>query len=402
MGYGVLYKDLQSWWARINGKEDPNSKIDEANQIRKKFYALEDMSFELKEGDILGVIGRNGAGKTTLLKILSRITTPTKGTVYIKGRINSLLEVGTGFHQELTGRENIYLNGAIHGMSKREIDKKLQQIWEFSDIGDFLDTPVKRYSSGMYVRLGFSVAAYLESDILIVDEVLAVGDAKFQKKCIGKMEEVGKSGRTVIFVSHNTQTISRLCNRGILLEKGRLIRCGNIKEVVDSYTEAGVSTNSLYINDSDDNKDITITRIEVTGASGQLLNEVPYNELFDINVYYNVNRVVKNTKLTLRIETLDLFRVLESCDFDNDRSLLGKKDEGGYQATVRIPGKFLSPGMYKLTIESYNHDKQVLYENISNLTIMVTETGCIDLDVFGRNNRTGVVQPILHWETKKI
>ncbi len=227
ISHGTLYSDLQSWWARIRGKEDPNSIISTNQAVNistenPHILALNNISFEVKRGDVLGIIGRNGAGKSTLLKILSRITAPTKGVVKINGRIASLLEVGTGFHPELTGRENIILNGAILGMRNAEIIRKLDEIVAFSEIEKFLDTPVKRYSSGMYVRLAFAVAAHLEPEILIIDEVLAVGDAAFQKKCLGKMGEVAKGGRTVLFVSHNMNAIEQLCKSALLLDKGEL------------------------------------------------------------------------------------------------------------------------------------------------------------------------------------
>ncbi|MCM0594200.1 MAG: ABC transporter ATP-binding protein [Gloeotrichia echinulata DEX184] len=215
--------------------QNPKSQIQNSSE---EFWALKDVSFEIKQGDRVGIIGRNGAGKSTLLKILSRITEPTKGSIKIKGRVASLLEVGTGFHPELTGRENIYLNGAILGMSKEEIKRKFDEIVAFAEIEKFLDTPVKRYSSGMYVRLAFAVAAHLEPEILIVDEVLAVGDAQFQKKCLGKMEDVGKEGRTVLFVSHNMSTIQKLCSTGIFLQSGKILVQGITEKVVDSYLDA--------------------------------------------------------------------------------------------------------------------------------------------------------------------
>jgi len=241
IGYGTLKDDLKSWWARIRGKEDPNSIIGQQSRLdlkHKHFLALNGVSFEVKEGEAVGIIGRNGAGKSTLLKILSRITTPSRGAIKIKGRISSLLEVGTGFHPELTGRENIYLNGAILGMKKKEIDKKLDEIIGFAGIEEFIDTPVKRYSSGMYVRLAFSVAAHLDSDILILDEVLAVGDAEFQKKCLGKMDDVTKNqGRTILFVSHNMAAIKNLCSRGILLKDGKIEVDGSVDEAVSKYNK---------------------------------------------------------------------------------------------------------------------------------------------------------------------
>lgn len=238
INHGTLYRDIQSLIARRKGKADPHEKIgfSEKESSSKQFFALENVSFEVNQGDRVGIIGRNGAGKSTLLKILSRITEPTDGIIKIKGRVASLLEVGAGFHQELTGRENVYLNGAILGLKKREIDKKFDEIVEFSEIGKFIDTPVKRYSSGMYVRLAFAVAAHLESEILLADEVLAVGDAKFQKKCLGKMEDVSlHQGRTVLFVSHNMGSVSALCNRGMYLKDGHLETYSTIDEVIAAY-----------------------------------------------------------------------------------------------------------------------------------------------------------------------
>jgi lipopolysaccharide transport system ATP-binding protein len=243
IGHGTLTRDLQSWWARARGKEDPNSKImpmlaGQEKQIEgDRFWALSGINLEVKEGEILGIIGKNGAGKSTLLKILSRVTAPTKGQVKIKGRIASLLEVGTGFHPELTGRENIFMNGAILGMSKQEIRSKLDEIIDFSGVEKFIDTPVKRYSSGMYVRLAFAVAAHLEPEILVIDEVLAVGDAEFQKKCLGKMGEVSRAGRTVLFVSHNMAAINSLCQEGIFLMNGTIQIKGEISYIIDTYTK---------------------------------------------------------------------------------------------------------------------------------------------------------------------
>lgn len=239
ISHGTLSHDLQSWWARMRGKEDPNSLISahhNADAEKESFLALKDVSFEIKQGDRVGIIGKNGAGKSTLLKILSKITSPTSGQIKIKGRIAALLEVGTGFHQELTGRENIYLNGAILGMSRKEIDHKLDEIVDFAGIEKHIDTPVKRYSSGMNVRLGFAVAAHLEPEILIVDEVLAVGDAEFQKKALGKMEAVSKGeGRTILFVSHNMAAVQQLCQKGIILSNGQLLYTGTATESVDKY-----------------------------------------------------------------------------------------------------------------------------------------------------------------------
>lgn len=241
INHGTLYRDLQSWWAKARGNPDPNAALGGAwshSHSRVEgdlFRALDDVSFEVRRGEILGVIGGNGAGKSTLLKVLSRITAPTSGSIGLSGRVASLLEVGTGFHPELTGRENVYLNGAILGMSRREISKKFDEIVDFAEISQFIDTPVKRYSSGMYVRLAFSVAAHLESEILLVDEVLAVGDISFQKKCLGKMGDIGSSGRTILFVSHNMAAVENLCTKALVLKDGRVDFQGEVKEGIQHY-----------------------------------------------------------------------------------------------------------------------------------------------------------------------
>jgi len=242
IGTGTISRDLERWWAKLRGKEDPFLRIGETNDRTAKgnsniVWSLKDISFDINQGDAVGIIGRNGAGKSTLLKILSRVTSPTTGSIKVKGRIASLLEVGTGFHPELTGRENIFLNGAILGMRKVEIKKHFDAIVDFAGIERYIDTPVKKYSSGMYVRLAFAVAAHLESEILIVDEVLAVGDAEFQKKCLGKMGEISKGeGRTVLFVSHQMESIKSLCNKGLLLHHGQMVFQGEVNEVITKYS----------------------------------------------------------------------------------------------------------------------------------------------------------------------
>lgn len=245
IGTGTLSQDLNRWWANIRGKEDPFLKIGDTNDRTQKgdsrfVWALRDINFKVEQGDVVGIVGKNGAGKSTLLKILSRVTSPTTGDIKIKGRIASLLEVGTGFHPEMTGRENIFMNGSIMGMTKAEIRSKFDEIVDFAGIAKYVDTPVKRYSSGMMVRLGFAIAAHLEPEILVVDEVLAVGDAEFQKKAIGKMQDVSKGkGRTVLFVSHNMAAVKSLCQRGILLENGQLAFQGNIDDTLRHYLNSG-------------------------------------------------------------------------------------------------------------------------------------------------------------------
>ena len=236
----TLNAELQSWWARVRGKEDPNLKLGQASDGRKVINALDGINLEIKKGEAVGIIGSNGAGKSTLLKILARVTAPTEGDVWINGRISSMLEVGTGFHGELTGRENIYMNGAILGMSKKEVDDKIESIIDFSECREFIDTPVKRYSSGMYVKLAFAVAAHLDSEILIMDEVLAVGDVKFQKKCLGKMGDVAvNEQKTIFYVSHNMATIRNLCTRCIVLQKGQVVFDGDVEKGISVYMDLG-------------------------------------------------------------------------------------------------------------------------------------------------------------------
>lgn len=241
LGYGTLRHDLQSWWAGRRGRSDPNAKLHSGRSRREgagsegRFWALTDVSFDVERGDVVGIVGANGAGKSTLLKIMSRVTCPTNGTIRLRGRLASLLEVGTGFHPELTGRENVFLNGVILGMTRSEVQRKFDEIVCFSGLERFIDTPVKRFSSGMYVRLAFSVAAHLEPEILVVDEVLAVGDAEFQKRCLGKLQTVARDGRTVIFVSHNVASVAALCRKGLWLDAGRLRLSGPVEEVLDRY-----------------------------------------------------------------------------------------------------------------------------------------------------------------------
>lgn len=244
IGGGTLKGDLQSWWAIKHGREDPNSMIGTKTVDGKKFLALDGVSFDVYPGETLGIIGHNGAGKSTLLKLISRVTAPTAGTISYDGRITSMLEVGTGFHPELTGRENIFMNGAILGMTKAEVEKKLDEIIDFAEIREFVDTPVKRYSSGMYVKLAFSVAAHLDSEIMVMDEVLAVGDVNFQKKCLGKMKDVAnEKGRTILYVSHNMATIRQLCDRCIVLDHGKVVHDGNVDDAIKCYMQDMVEMN---------------------------------------------------------------------------------------------------------------------------------------------------------------
>ncbi len=280
VGTGTLSHDLNRFWAQIRGKEDPYLKIGEENDRStagnsEYVWSLRDINFEIEQGDAVGIIGRNGAGKSTLLKLLSKVTKPTTGTIYTKGRIASLLEVGTGFHPEMTGRENVFLNGAILGMTRKEITRKFDEIVDFSGVERYIDTPVKRYSSGMYVRLAFAVAAHLESEILIVDEVLAVGDAEFQKKCLGKMGDVSKGeGRTILFVSHNLSAVRELCNSGILLENGRLVHNGRIESCIAEYQKNNNQLSRYNSRDSNkvfENQNIKIISFSASPEIGGLI-----------------------------------------------------------------------------------------------------------------------------------
>ena len=249
IGGGTLRGDLQSWWARVRKKEDPNLLIGtDLSNIGDEFYALDGISFSVDKGEAIGIIGHNGAGKSTLLKLLSRVTAPTEGEIRIKGRIASMLEVGTGFHPELTGRENIYMNGAILGMSRKEVDSKIEEIIDFSECRQFIDTPVKRYSSGMYVKLAFAVAAHLDAEIMVMDEVLAVGDMKFQKKCLGKMGDEAQGGKTVLYVSHNMSTIRQLCTRCVVLKHGKIIFDGDVNSAINLYLEESQGELKPYYN----------------------------------------------------------------------------------------------------------------------------------------------------------
>ena len=310
IGGGTLQGDLQSWWARIRGKEDPNSKIGEDPTAKNgTFMALKGISFEVKKGERLGIIGGNGAGKSTTLKILSRVTAPTEGTVYINGRISSMLEVGTGFHPELTGRENIYLNGAILGMTKEEVDRKMEDIIEFSECRQFIDTPVKRYSSGMYVKLAFSVAAHLDSEILIMDEVLAVGDMKFQQKCLKKMREVAENeGRTVLYVSHNMNTIRQLCDRCIVLEKGKIIYNGAVEEAIQIYLGSKMNSES-YIELASLKRDPEFSNHPITMQSLEAINNL--KAIYDVGSFihlqlnYKSLQDVKNAFLRVIVKTVE-------------------------------------------------------------------------------------------------
>jgi lipopolysaccharide transport system ATP-binding protein len=354
IGTGSISHDLNRWWHTVRGKEDPYLKIGETNDRSKKgeseyVWSLKDINFEIEQGDAVGIIGRNGAGKSTLLKILSRVTGPTTGSLKVKGRIASLLEVGTGFHPELSGRENIFLNGAILGMRKQEIQRKFDEIVDFSGVERYIDTPVKRYSSGMYVRLAFAVAAHLESEILIVDEVLAVGDAEFQKKCLGKMNDVSKGeGRTVLFVSHNMAAVKALCVKGIVLSNGANIFNGPISEAVSSYQNTGNTVVSFEhkgeIEQAPGNKDIRILKFEVLALEGKIIT---ISSGFSFKVTFFNNKENINLDTTFELRTLDDIAIFHHGTFI---SIEKNSKKGIYTVEGKVPAHLLNSGIYKFKL----------------------------------------------------
>jgi lipopolysaccharide transport system ATP-binding protein len=370
-------------------------------------WALNDVSFEIKSGETVGIIGSNGAGKSTLLKILSRITQPTRGTAFVNGRVSSLLEVGTGFHPDLTGRENVYLNGAILGMSRREIDRKFDDIVDFSDVGKFIDTPVKRYSSGMGLRLAFSVAAHLEPEILMVDEVLAVGDIRFQKKCLGKMGEVAKAGRTVLYVAHNMPAISRLCQRAILMGNGRVVQDGPVHEVISTYLNSGLGTSAIREwqdpRRAPGGEVVRIRSVRVADEEGVVSDSVDIRRPLRIDMEYDV--------LKPGYVLLPHFHLNNEegvCAFglhDLDPEWRGRKRPvGRYVSTVWLPGNMLAEGMLfvdanMITLEPFIFQFQCR----STIAFLVTDS------LEGNSARgdwtghmPGVVRPMLKWTTRSL
>jgi lipopolysaccharide transport system ATP-binding protein len=372
VGTGTLASDISRWWQTVRGKEDPFLKIGEENNRTTKgasefVWALKDLSFEVKQGEVLGVIGRNGAGKSTLLKILSRTTTPTTGSVKVKGRIASLLEVGTGFHPELTGRENIFLNGAILGMNKAEIKSKFDEIVDFAGVERYIDTPVKRYSSGMYVRLAFGVAAHLEPEILIVDEVLAVGDAEFQRKCLGKMKDVSeKDGRTVLFVSHDMSAIRRLCNNVLYLANGKMEDYGPGKDIIEKYLGSSQVDESSYLCAEEvPGKEVYFKEIYFSDEEGKPKADF----LIDEEIYLNIR--IKWNELQLENTSI----IIGFLDFYKRKifSSLTPVD-GEENVRLRIEPKHFTRGryslqaiIYKLGVKQYDVLEDVCSFNIIDI-----------------------------------
>ncbi|GEN68901.1 ABC transporter ATP-binding protein [Chryseobacterium rhizosphaerae] len=396
VGTGTLSHDLNRFWHKVRGKEDPYLKIGEANDRTTKgeseyVWSLRDINFEIEQGDAVGIIGRNGAGKSTLLKLLSKVTKPTTGKIYTNGRIASLLEVGTGFHPEMTGRENVFLNGAILGMTRKEIKSKFDEIVDFSGVERYIDTPVKRYSSGMYVRLAFAVAAHLESEILIVDEVLAVGDADFQKKCLGKMGDVTKGeGRTVLFVSHNILAVKKLCNKGIILENGQLAFDGNIDKAIKVYNSESLNRDTFMKweeNDAPGNSLAKILSIKAFCGS----NEFNINE--DITLEFDFINFVPGQKLNISFSvfTEDEIYVLSSPNIYRPEYSAGK-----HTSYCTIPKDLLNSGVYYISVLLVGENFTIITELDKIIRLELKDVLEGRSDYMGRWN--GVVRPKLEWK----
>jgi len=398
VGAGTISDDLKRWWYKIRGKSDPFLKIGESNDRASKgksdyVWALKNINFQVKRGEVIGVIGKNGAGKSTLLKILSKVTGPSTGSIKSKGRIASLLEVGTGFHPEMTGRENIYLNGAILGMTRKEIGSKIDEIILFSGCERYIDTPTKRYSSGMKVRLAFAVAAHLEPDILIVDEVLAVGDAEFQKKAIGKMQDISKGqGRTVLFVSHDMSSISRLCPKSILLKNGTVELIGETQDVISRYlsdNSEGYKTDIKL--DENQQKDIKLLSVSLLNESNQVIEALhEVHEPFFISLTIKTEKRIKNPLLTFHLKNnRDEFVLFSDINDQKNNSL--PKEPGVYNYKIKIEQPLLKPDRYYLYIGIVNKDNDQTNHFPSLLNFELKDYNNI------RANRVGYIYNNLSW-----
>ena len=369
-------------------------------------WALNDVSFDLEEGKVLGIVGRNGAGKSTLLKILSRVTEPTTGTVSVRGRVGSLLEVGTGFHPELTGRENIYMNGAILGMKSVEIDRKFDEIVDFSEVGQFIDTPVKRYSSGMYLRLAFAVAAHLEPEILVVDEVLAVGDAEFQRKCLGKMGDVAQQGRTVLFVSHNMSAILRLTQEAIVLKKGQLIKRAPTAEAVDYYLSSGQAESGERIWGVED---VPVTSapfkpvaIRIKDRGGKVVDTVRSTEPVTVEWEYQLDAPVTGLRVGMYLSSMRGEYIFTSFDTDDAAQFeqFGARKAGRYISRCHIPADFFNEGRYSLGVNASSFGVRRYFMDENALSFNVDISGAPGTQ--WPEVRQGPVRPRLDWKIEKI
>ncbi|MFV8271470.1 polysaccharide ABC transporter ATP-binding protein [Flavobacterium sp. GT2N3] len=376
VGTGTMAHDLNRWWHQVRGKENPYLKIGDTNDRSTKgesdyVWALQDINFEVERGDILGIIGKNGAGKSTLLKILSRVTAPTTGSIKFGGRVASLLEVGTGFNGEMTGRENIFLNGAILGMTKKEIASKIDEIIDFSGCERYIDTPVKRYSSGMYVRLAFAVAAFLEPNILIVDEVLAVGDAEFQKKAIGKMQDISREGgRTVLFVSHNMAAVKSLCTRGIVLEHGKVKFDGKIENAVSYYLSGDSESQNKKIFSSDyDKKDFTLHEISLNPIGKSSDDALDEYQKIEINTVITLKDINENLQVTFVLNN-ESGEALFTFSHVNNKLKLNR---GLNKIKCTLPEGFLNIGSYYLTVYVIENSKTTLFVEKDIMSFIIQE-----------------------------
>jgi len=369
-------------------------------------WALDDVSFDLEEGKVLGIVGRNGAGKSTLLKILSRVTEPTKGTVTVRGRVGSLLEVGTGFHPELTGRENIYMNGAILGMKRAEIDSKFDEIVDFSEVSQFIDTPVKRYSSGMYLRLAFAVAAHLEPEILVVDEVLAVGDADFQRKCLGKMGDVAQQGRTVLFVSHNMSAILRLTEEAIVLKKGQLIKRAPTHEAVDFYLSSGMAESGQRIWQADEipaaSEPFRPVAVRIKDGSGNVINTIRSTEPVTVEWEYQINAPITGLRVGMYLSTMRGEYVFTTFDTDDAKQYeqFGARQPGRYISRCEVPADFFNEGRYSLGVNASSFGVKRYFMDENALSFNVDISGAPGMQ--WAEVRQGPVRPRLNWKIEKL
>jgi lipopolysaccharide transport system ATP-binding protein len=399
IGGGPAHNSLRD--ALAAGVRAPFRKLRNGSNESQTIWALKDVSFKVQPGEVIGIIGRNGAGKSTLLKILSRIIKPTAGRAILNGRVGSLLEVGTGFHAELTGRENVFLNGAILGMSKQEIESKFDEIVAFAETEQFLDTPVKHYSSGMIVRLAFAVAAHLEPEILIIDEVLAVGDVAFQKKCLGKVSEVAKGGRTVLFVSHDLAAVNSLCERSILLHEGAIVISGPTREVTSYYLD---TANKLYSpvtwvdvpRESGD--EIQLTRASVSQRNS-MTNAIDCREDFTISLAYENKKVLADARFFIVIRNAKGDIVFTTSDCDAVASDTENRKIGKFVSEVTVPGGLLKSGSYFGTIGADLKNQRIIFAANDVLNFEVFESG--DDTLAERHKRVGVIAPLLDWETRR-
>jgi lipopolysaccharide transport system ATP-binding protein len=399
-GTGTIGRDVDRWWrTKVLKQEDPFLKIGAVNDRTSKekenfVWALKDINFEVRRGEILGVIGKNGAGKSTLLKLLSRVTSPTTGTIRSAGRMASLLEVGTGFHPELTGRENIFLNGAILGMTKKEINSKFDEIVDFSGCELYIDTPTKRYSSGMTVRLGFAVAAFLDPEILIVDEVLAVGDAEFQKKAIGKMKEVSSSGgRTVLFVSHNMASISSLCTKSILMENGKIKNVGNTKHIISQYLLSNSQSNAYWKIQNKTNSELYFEEITVIDNLERITSNIASGTNFKIKIKLVVLEKIDNSAISIRFINDEGIVVFTTASHDL-QNLYDEIYPGAYDIFIDINPNILVPGNYSLVFSCFV-SRVKLFDVVENkIGIEIEDLGIKNKD----QDRKGLVIPIFPWK----